>query len=137
MKSIVIIDDNKNFLEMYKMQGEHDGFAVFESDEGDKGIELIKAKQPDIILLDLVMAPKDGYEVLKEIKTNELTAHIPVIVVTNIDNEKDKQAAHTLGAVAYCLKSDYTPKTLFEKVDEVLGKSFSSAKPASRVKVKA
>lgn len=136
MKTIVIIDDNHNFLEMYEIQGEHDGFKVFESDEGDKGIAIIKAKQPDIVLLDLVMAPKDGYEVLKELKIDESTKNIPIIIVTNIDNERDRQAARDFGAAAYCLKADFTPKTLFEKVEEVLGKSQPATKPVSKIKVK-
>ena len=90
---ILIIDDDHEICAIKKAQLELDGaFQVTVANEPDKGLKLARSKQPDLILLDIVMPGKDGFEVLNELKNDIQTTAIPVIMHTGVDDDQ-KQAA--------------------------------------------
>ncbi|MDO8529579.1 MAG: response regulator, partial [bacterium] len=72
------------------------------------------------ILLDLILPRKDGYEVLKEIKSDQATQKIPVILLTNLGSLNDVEKALALGATTYLIKADYKLEEIVKKIKEVL-----------------
>lgn len=118
-KKILIVEDNVDLQELYKIYFELAGFEVYQRLDGLKGItEMIELK-PDIVLLDIMMPQMNGFEVLEVIK-NQSSIEIPIIVCSNLSQQWDVERAIQLGADAYIRKSDYDGKQLVDKVLEVM-----------------
>jgi DNA-binding response OmpR family regulator len=120
MKKILFIEDEsalqKTFGEILKQEG----FEMISALDGESGLNLAKTKKPDLILLDLILPKKDGFEVLKELKEDEKTKEIPVIVLTNLEGIDDVDRALQLGATTYLVKAQYTLEEVIEKVKKTL-----------------
>lgn len=97
-------------------------FEAIGASDGERGLELAKTMLPDLILLDIILPKKDGYEVLAQIKRDEMTKHIPVILLTNLERPEDINQAFEKGAYAYLVKSDYKLEEVARKVREALSK---------------
>lgn len=125
-KTIILIDDEKSITDMYGEKIRQEGFNIFCANNGTDGARLISLYKPDLILLDIVMPQGDGFYVLNEIKKDNETKNIPVIVLTNLGNEKDKQEAFTLGAVEYMIKANNTPSKIIQKIKETIALNTNS-----------
>lgn len=119
-KKILIVEDDSALRGILVEFLEAEGFVVSEASNGEEGVEMIKKDNPDVILLDIILPKKDGYEVLKEIKADDNTKDIPVILLTNLGSLSDIEKALELGATTYLVKGDYQVKEIIEKVKEVL-----------------
>ncbi|KKS28797.1 MAG: Response regulator receiver domain protein [Parcubacteria group bacterium GW2011_GWA2_43_11] len=97
-----------------------EGFTVLLAHDGEDAIQMILKEKPDLILLDLIMPKKNGFEVLEIIKKDELVQHIPVIITSNLGQDSDIEKAMKLGAVDYIIKSNISLKDLAMKVKEHL-----------------
>ncbi|HJX59608.1 MAG TPA: response regulator [Patescibacteria group bacterium] len=105
-KTILVAEDEKFLANIYRVKFEKSGFKVLIAEDGEKTLEILAKERPDIILLDLVMPVKDGFEVLKEIKSNALLKDIPVIVASNLGQDEDIKRAKLLGATDYFIKAN-------------------------------
>lgn len=117
---ILIIEDDKFLLKLYANRLKRDGFDVFGSLTGEEGLSRIQTDKPDLIILDLVLPKKNGFEVLSEIRLNTHTKNIPVIILTNLGQESDVQRGMALGADAYLVKTDFSVSQLPAIVKENL-----------------
>jgi diguanylate cyclase (GGDEF)-like protein len=97
---ILIIDDEKSNLMVLNGILAPD-YTVFSAKSGQEGLKRALTDQPDLILLDIVMPGMNGFEVLRTLKESEETRHIPVIIITGLDNEDDEERGFSLGAVDY------------------------------------
>ena len=120
-KLILFIEDNPAIQKTFGEILTQEGYQVIPAIDGEAGISLAKKEKPDLILLDLILPKKDGFEVLKEVKAEEQTKNIPVIVLSVLEGSEDIQKAIEYGANSYLIKSDYTPEELVRKVKEVSG----------------
>lgn len=121
-KQILIVEDDLMLVEMYKEKLKLEGFKVSTVTDGKRALMRIK-EQPDLILLDILMPGLNGFEVLKKIKSNDLTNQIPVIVLTNIGSESidnDKKLAFSLGATDYMVKALNTPNDVVDRINQIL-----------------
>lgn len=119
-KKVCIIDDDADLREIYLMKFNQEGFDVSLATDGAEGMKIIREKKPDIILLDLQMPVKNGVEVLQELQADEELAQIPVIVLTNIDNEDSFKKIGEYETRFYLIKSLTTPQKAVDYVREVL-----------------
>lgn len=119
MKKIMIIEDDKELQEMYKLNFEMAGYKVFQEFDGLEGISTIVDKKPDVILLDITMPNMDGFEFLKVMKENT-SMNIPVIVCTDRSDKETYDKTVTSGAAGFILKVDYSGKQLVEKVGQIV-----------------
>ncbi len=111
MKTILIVDDEKDILELLKYNFQKEGFTVLVSRNGKEA--MVKAQcQPDLILLDIMMPELDGREVIKQLKGNNKTSHIPIIFLTAKETETDEVLGLELGAEDYIVKPISIPKLL-------------------------
>lgn len=122
-KSIFIVDDDKFLLDMYALKFKETGFEVFTAFSGSDAVVFLKEhKNPDVILLDIVMPGMDGFDLLKKIKTEKLSERSLVIVLSNLGQESDIERAKQLGAEGYIVKASATPGEIVKKIIEYLEK---------------
>jgi two-component system chemotaxis response regulator CheY len=119
MKKIMIIDDDKDLQEIYKISFEIAGYEVMQEMDGLDGISSVVDKKPDIILLDINMPNMDGFSFLKAMNDNT-SINIPVIVCSNLSDKETYAKALAFGAIAVLLKVDHSGKQLVEKVTHIL-----------------
>jgi len=129
-KKILLIDDEPIIVSLYKTVFETLPFDFFVAMNKDVGLMLIQRIRPNLLLLDLILpAPNQpelsyeepvGLEILREVKSNPETKEIVVLVMTNIDNEKNRRIAKELGAKDYLVKANLDPHELVKKVSQYL-----------------
>lgn len=115
----MIIEDDQNLQEIYKINFEVQGYEVDIQGDGLSGITTVVEKKPDVILLDIMMPNMDGFAFLRAVKENT-SLKIPVIVCSNLSDKATYDKAITAGAAAVLLKVDYSGKELVQKVESVV-----------------
>lgn len=117
MKKILVIDDEGDLLKLTRTRLEASGYKVLTLDSGKRAIEVAKCEKPDLVLLDIVMPGKSGCDVCKELKADEVTCDIPVIVFTAHYPEEEylKISSGDIGADDYILKP-FEAQTLLAKI---------------------
>jgi len=123
-KRILIIEDNVDILDLYKIYFSQANYEVHTSENGLIGIVDIVEMRPDIILLDIMMPQMNGFEVLESIKDLS-TIDIPIVVCSNLWQQSDIDKSIKLWADLYITKSDYEVEEIVGKVDEITHKEES------------
>ena len=121
MKTILLIEDE---AALQKTMGDvlsQEGYKMLSALDGEVGARMAKEEIPDLILLDLVLPKLMGFEVLLQLRKDEKTKDIPVIILTNLENLEDVQRATDLGATTYLVKSNYELQEVVQKVKTALG----------------
>lgn len=116
---VLIAEDDKNICEMYATAFMREQFIVYKAMDGKAAIEKYHSKDPDIILLDIMMPEADGYQVLKEVRKRH-DKYIPVIMLTNLDMEHFVSHDSLDRVDEYLIKSNFTPSDVVAKVKKVL-----------------
>lgn len=93
---------------------------VLHVSEGSTALETLSKVVPDVVLLDVLLPDKDGFEILASIKKDPRTKDVPVIMFSNLSQEENIQKAKDMGAVDFYVKSNLTPDQIVENVKEVL-----------------
>ena len=127
-RKILIIEDNSDIQQLYKYAFEAGGYKVKTSNNGLDGMNDAVDFMPDVILLDIMMPEMNGFEVLRAFVANT-SLSIPVIVVSNLSQENDKQQAIQAGAALYLVKSDFEGPDLVAKVDDYMNRITVSTNP--------
>ena len=122
MTKIVVADDDRMFRKAAETTLRRQGYAVVTASDGEEALQLIRSERPDIIVLDLIMPKLQGFDVLQVLKQDSVTAAIPVIVLSSLTQEQDKQEALDLGAVAYFNKTTFSMSELVKQVESTLTK---------------
>lgn len=121
-KSILIVEDEPQLLQVLKTKFERNNFSVHTGKNGLVGLRLAKKYKPDIILLDLLMPKMRGLDMLERVRSfNVWGAHVPVIILTNVSPDEGvlKQITKTEPAY-YLVKSDVRLDEVYDKVKEIL-----------------
>lgn len=118
-RKVCLIDDEADVREMYTIALTAEGFDVISADNGETGLALIRAEHPDIILLDLQMPVSDGFDVLTSLSADKDIAKIPVIILSNTDNEEAFKKVGTFNTRFFLVKALTTPKKVAGIVREV------------------
>jgi two-component system response regulator AdeR len=119
-KRILLVEDDRFLLRAAEIKLRRSGFAVIVARDGADALHLASLEAPDLILLDLVLPRVSGSEVLRTLKRQLRTAHIPVIVLSNLGLESEIRQSKRLGAVAYLIKSQISLEELVKHVRQVL-----------------
>lgn len=123
-KYVLIVDDDPDLVETVSMMLESKGFEVGKAYDGIEGEEAIKKRRPDVLVLDVMMPRKNGYELCKELKSNKWTKDIPVVLLTAVgDAVPTTTYSHAEGMATEA--EDYIPKpvdaaTLVEAVQRLI-----------------
>jgi len=117
-KTVLLIDDERELVDMVKIRLEANGYDVIPAYNGEEGVNAAKEKNPDIVLLDIMMPKKDGYTVLKDLKADEKLNKVPVIIITAKPKMKD---LFEIEGVNYYIVKPIDDKELLSKIKEALG----------------
>ena len=101
-KKILICEDDRGILDVVKLILENEGYIVFQADRKDSMYQLIPQHKPDTILLDIWISGHDGAEITKELKSQEATSHIPIVLMSA--NSQTEKIAKSSGADDFLLK---------------------------------
>ncbi|MEK7500168.1 MAG: response regulator [Patescibacteria group bacterium] len=126
--SIYLVEDDSFISNMYQTKLRNAGYVVEVASDGEEAWKrLQEGPAPDLLLLDVVLPKKDGFEILEDIRKNEKTKHLAVILLTNLGQKPDVERGIKLGADDYIIKAHYTPSEVMEKIEKVLGGKKASA----------
>lgn len=117
---ILLVEDDQMIVEMYKVRFEEEGFEVFVTDKGSEALESAKKDKPAIVLLDIILPEADGFSILESLKASADTKKIPVLILTNLGQESDREKGIAMGAVDYFVKSKHTPTDVIDKIKEII-----------------
>jgi len=119
---ILFVEDNIKLREVGVIKLKQSGYDVIELSDGKNTLKVMEKEKPDLLLLDILLPHKDGYEVLEDIKSSKsaVIKSIPVVILSNLNNENDIFEAKELGAYDYLVKANVTLEGIVEKVRQVL-----------------
>ncbi|KKT42054.1 hypothetical protein A2W54_03405 [Candidatus Giovannonibacteria bacterium RIFCSPHIGHO2_02_43_13] len=120
MKKILFIEDEESLQRAMGSMLEQKKMQILKALNGEDGLNIAKKETPDLILLDLILPKKNGFEVLGELKKDPGTKDIPIIVLTNLEGSTDIERALALGATTYLVKANYTLEDIMAKIESVL-----------------
>lgn len=110
--TILIVEDEAIVAEIYSISLERAGYRVAVAGDGVAGLSAVAAERPDLIFLDIRMPKLDGVEVLKRLKADDATRHLPVVMLSNFDEPGLVKQTLDLGAKEYLVKAGLVPADL-------------------------
>ncbi len=119
-KLILCIEDEPEMIDLIRLILNRRGFEVIGANGGKEGLESIRKEKPDLVLLDLMMPDMDGWEVYQQMKADEKTRDVPVIVVTAKAQSIDKVLGLHIAKVDDYIAKPFSPQELLASVDKVL-----------------
>lgn len=119
MKPILIIEDEKDIIDLVEYHLTNAGFSVLKALEGPSGLELAKKNRPNLIILDLMLPGMDGKDICRSLKSNPLTRSIPILMLTAKAEEVDRLIGFEIGADDYVTKP-FSPRELVLRVKAIL-----------------
>lgn len=122
MQKVLIVEDDVQLAEMYKLKLEHDGFTVEIANEGRSGLQKATSIKPDIILLDIMLIDREysGLTMLEELRQTEEGKSVPVIALTNLTKKEVTEKTQRLGVLKYLIKAMHTPEEVVQQIKECL-----------------
>jgi DNA-binding response OmpR family regulator len=117
---VLYFEDDKDMVELVRIILGREGYQVEGIAEGQAGIKAAQQNSPDVILLDLMLPDMDGWEIFRQLKHDELTADIPVIVITAKAQSIDKVLGLEIAKVDDYISKPFRPNELVDRVEEVL-----------------
>jgi DNA-binding response OmpR family regulator len=118
---VLVADDDRDILQLVSFRLERADYEVVQANDGEEALRLVKELHPDLAVLDLMMPKLNGYEVIREIRRDEETKAIPVILLTARVQEADVARGFEAGADDY-LKKPFSPQELRARVQAILGR---------------
>ena len=118
-KKVLIVDDEKDLVDMLKLRIEAMGYEVYSAFDGQEGLAKAREIKPDLIVLDIMMPKMNGYEVCRFLKFDDEFKDIPIIMLTARGQEADKQLGEEVGADEYITKP-FDSNELVEKIKSIL-----------------
>ena len=122
-RRILLAEDDRFLRKAAESALARSGYTVVTAVDGDEALARARDSAPELILLDLIMPGRNGFDVLHALKSEAATKAIPVIVLSNLGQEGDVQRALALGAVAYCIKANLSLQGLVRQVEGALANS--------------
>ena len=122
MIKVLVAEDDAFLSKAYAAKLTKEGFEVISALNGEEIMEKVKSEKPDIILLDIVMPKKNGFDVLYDLKQEPSTKNTPVIILSNLGQEEDIKRGKDLGADDYLIKSDIAINDVVDKIKQVLAR---------------
>jgi len=121
VRRIVCIEDEPEMIELIQLILSRRGFEVLGAPGGKEGLKLVREIYPDLVLLDLMMPDMDGWEVYQQMKAEESTRNIPVIIVTAKAQNIDKVLGLHIAKVDDYIAKPFGPQELIDSVEKIIG----------------
>jgi DNA-binding response OmpR family regulator len=115
---VLLVEDDAALAQMYRVKLERDGYTVQVAGDGEEALSLLRDEVPDLIFLDVRLPRMDGLAFLEQVRAQEQTKNIPVVIVSNYSEEELISRGLQLGALEYLIKSQTTPGQLSRGVPD-------------------
>jgi DNA-binding response OmpR family regulator len=124
MKKILLVEDDPFLIEIYQKKLKDSGFEVEVAENGEKALEILKDKNFDLMILDIVLPKIDGWKVLEEIREmkkekNDLEK-MKIVIWSNLGEKEDIKKGLSLGATSYLIKANFTPSEVVKEIEKIL-----------------
>lgn len=119
-KYILVAEDDKFYGNIYKTKLTKEGYDVLVAANGVEAMKAMHEKKPDILILDLIMPLKDGFEVLKEVRSDPKLKDLKVLALSNLGQEEDKKRVTELGVLEYLIKTNLSIQEVTAKIKKHL-----------------
>ncbi len=133
-KTILVVDDEKDLLDLIEYNLKKEGFNVLKAENGEKGIEVAKENKPDLVLLDIMMPKMDGLEAVEIMRKDDALKRIPIIFLTARSDEKTEIEGLNKGGDDYITKPISTTK-LVSRIKAVMRRFDESSEPMNKLEV--
>jgi DNA-binding response OmpR family regulator len=120
-KTILLADDEQFIVVAYGDGLERAGYQVLTASNGTDALSVLKKNKPDLLVLELMIPKINGFELLQNMKENPLLAKIPVLILTNLSQESDREEAQSFGVADFLVKSEISLQDVLHRVDQLLG----------------
>ena len=117
---ILAVDDDPSFLKILEEWFKFKECQIVITSDANAALNLLESRKFDTVLLDVMMSPVSGLEILRKIKENPKTKEVPVFMISQLGEEEHKKEAKRLGAVEYLLKTQFSLKELTEKIKNTI-----------------
>jgi two-component system, OmpR family, alkaline phosphatase synthesis response regulator PhoP len=131
---VMIVDDEASIRLICSINFTASGWEAIEATDGEEALERIPAEKPDVVLLDVMMPRADGWTVAERLAADPATRDVPVVFLSARAEQRDRERAHALGAVAYLTKP-IDPVRLPDLVEEILGRLERGERDALRAEL--
>jgi DNA-binding response OmpR family regulator len=122
-KIVMVVEDDLFLAQLLSNRLSREGISVIRAGDGEEALSLLKNTKPDLILLDIILPKKSGFEVMEEIQRNPLLKRAPIVIISNLGQDDDISRGRQLGAVEYYVKAKVSIEDLVIKVQELLASS--------------
>ncbi|MBZ1348906.1 MAG: response regulator [Candidatus Liptonbacteria bacterium] len=119
-KTVLLVEDDKFLSSLLKNRLEKEGIIVYLAEDGEIAFEALRQQNPDLVLLDIILPKKTGFEFLEEIQQNPLLKNKPVIIISQLGQEADVSRGKELGAIEYFVKAQTSIEDLVKKIKSFL-----------------
>jgi DNA-binding response OmpR family regulator len=116
---ILLMEDDKILRDLLVKKLANNGYDVEAAENGEEGMRMMMACQPNLVLLDIIMPQKSGFEVLEEMRNSDLFKDIPVIIVSNSGQPVEIDKAKEMGVKDWVIKTEFDPHEVLEKVKKL------------------
>jgi len=120
MTKILLVEDEQIMLNLLQRKLTEEGYEVSIAKDGEEGLKVMEEIKPDIVLLDIVMPKKGGFEVMEEMQKDPNLKRIPVIIISNSGQPVELSRAQKLGARDWLIKTEFDPQEVIDKVKKQL-----------------
>ena len=119
-KRILLVEDDRFLRRAAEVRLRRAGYTVITAADGEEAIATASAMRPDLVLLDLIMPRMQGFEVLRVLRTQPNMQGVPIVVLTNLSQDVDRERAMTHGANGYLIKANMSLDALADAVGDAL-----------------
>ncbi len=121
MKTVLLVEDDKFLSALLKNRLEKDGLNVVRAVDGEEALNVLRSEAKlDMVLLDIILPKKNGFEVLEEIQHDPSLKKLPVIIISNLGQDDDIGKGKNLGAIAYYIKAQTSIDDLVAKIQSFM-----------------
>lgn len=119
-KTVLLVEDDVFLSQLLSTRLQRAGVTVIKAHDGDEALKALESTKPDLILLDIILPRKSGFEVMEEIQSNPLIQKAPIVVISNLGQESDVARGKQLGAMGYYVKAKTSIEDLIGKIKTFL-----------------
>jgi DNA-binding response OmpR family regulator len=124
MKKILLVEDDPFLIDIYQKKLKDSGFKVEVAKDGERALEILKEKNFDLMLLDIVLPKIDGWKILEEIKEMKKEKKdlekMKIVIWSNLGEKEDIKKGLSLGATSYLIKANFTPSEVVREIEKLL-----------------
>jgi len=117
-KKILLVEDEKVIIELLEKKLKKEGYEVILARDGEEGLAKMREEKPDLILLDIVMPKKNGFEVLEGMMDDKRVNGTPVVIISNSGQPVELKRAKELGVRDWLIKTEFDPQEVLDKVEK-------------------